>query len=344
MITVNTLTSRWLAGIMRLLNLFMALLLSVPALITIGVIYVYRLASERGRPVEFFYRGTRLGLHLKPYTMYKIRTLKLDAEFEQQGVILPPGSGRELNFGRFLRESRLDELPQLWNVIKGDMNFVGPRPMRPVVYEQLKEQIPNCDQCFLVKPGMTGYSQFLTPSHTPRRIRVAIDCHFIQRGTRPFGELFLIFWTIAVVLRSVLKTLSGRVTRRIARFVKRDSGEEHRVLKRHRPRFARMQMTDTRFAVKNAPFTPIHDINHRAFSYIADEAPPLDKPFCFFLVGNKECETGPVKKARCSGYVYRHEPASGGSGHSRKYVIFYEPVSELHRYMADHYVLHETVA
>ena len=329
----------------RLMNLVLAAVLALPALVIVGLIYLCRLVYERRPPAAFLYSGTRLGMHRKPYTMYKIRTLKQDSEFERQGIILPPGSGRELKFGVLLRESRLDELPQLWNVIRGDMNLVGPRPLRPVVYESLKTSIPDCDLIFRVKPGMTGYSQFLTPSHTPKRIRIAIDSHFVLRGSRPLGELFLIGWTIAMVAKHTVNA----VARRLAGFWimrrKRGKGAEKRVLRRYKPRYAWMQMSDAQFTERDTPLVPVHDINYQAFSFISDRAPDVNAPLHFFLVGHKHCETGPVKRARCRGYVRKHYPVSGApSETARRYVVFYEPVSELHRYMADHYVLRETVA
>ncbi len=123
-----TTTTQFSALMNRTVNIVFAGLLSIPALVIIGVLYVIRSLREKHPRAPFFYSGVRLGKNFKPFTMYKIRTLKVDSEFENQGVILPPGSARELPLGRFLRDSRLDELPQLWNVICGEMNLVGPAP------------------------------------------------------------------------------------------------------------------------------------------------------------------------------------------------------------------------
>jgi len=335
--------SRWADGAMRLLNTAMVLVLSVPALGIVAVIYLFRLVRERGFPKDFIYGGERLGLHGEPFTMYKIRTLQVDTNFEQQGIILPPGSGRELHFGEFLRESRLDELPQLWNVLRGDMNMVGPRPLRRAIYEKLRQRIPHCGRRFQVKPGMTGYSQFLTPSHTPKRIRIAIDNHFVMQGNQPFKELFLIGWTILVVAYRIAIALLKRIGKRWILFRKYGNGIEHRKLKRIHPRCGWLQLSDVHFSDKDGRMLPIFDINYAAFSVILEAELPAANQLYFFLTGSKARESGPKKRARCCGYVRDHYPMPDSSG-LRKYVISYEPISELHRYLVDHYVLHDTVA
>jgi lipopolysaccharide/colanic/teichoic acid biosynthesis glycosyltransferase len=121
-----------------------------------------------GKPI--LYRGRRVGRHGVIYTMYKFRTLTPDAEQR-----LGPYLGDELTrrtegevtaVGRILRSSQLDELPQLWNVLKGDMSIVGPRPIRPAFFEELCRQIPQYWQRLVVRPGMTGFAQMrLTREH-----------------------------------------------------------------------------------------------------------------------------------------------------------------------------------
>jgi len=321
-------------------NILVACLLSIPALAVVGTFYALHLLVRKRSRVSFLYSGVRLGRDFKPYTMYKIRTLREDFEFENEGVILPPGSERELPLGKFLRDSRLDELPQLWNVIRGDMNLVGPRPLRPVVYEQLRKELSNCDTRFRVKPGLTGYAQFLTPSHTPKRIRFAIDNYYINRGPRRGRDLFLIGWTIWEVLRKVIKTLSRRVLTRWVIFRNRGHGLEERKMTRHRSRHMWIQLTNVEFSDRDQPLIKINDINPRAVSFISSRELQPKELLYFYLVGCKECEVDIRKKARCGGYVYKSYPARDGT----RYVVFYEPVSPRHRYLVDHYVLHETVA
>lgn len=114
-----------------------------------------------GPPV--LYRGRRVGRAGRIYTMYKFRTLTRDAEAR-----LGPYLGSELmrltepeltTVGRWLRSSHLDELPQLWNVVRGDMSVVGPRPIRPTFFEELCLEIPQYWQRLVIRPGMTGFAQ-----------------------------------------------------------------------------------------------------------------------------------------------------------------------------------------
>ena len=114
-----------------------------------------------GRPV--LYRGLRVGRAGRTFTMYKLRTLKPDAETRlgpYQASALDRRTVDELTrVGRWLRSMHLDELPQLWNVVRGDMSLVGPRPIRPVFFEQLCEEIPQYWQRLVVRPGLTGFAQ-----------------------------------------------------------------------------------------------------------------------------------------------------------------------------------------
>ncbi len=111
-----------------------------------------------GRPL--FYRGERVGRAGRTFAMVKFRTLSADAESR-----LGPYYGEELTrrtqaevtaFGRWLRATQLDEIPQLWNVLRGDMSFVGPRPIRPRFFEELAADVPAYWQRLVVRPGLTG--------------------------------------------------------------------------------------------------------------------------------------------------------------------------------------------
>ncbi len=327
----------------RIINSILACVLSIPALVIIGVLYLIHLFVDERPLAPFFYSGTRLGRNRKPFPMYKIRSLQLDPEFERGGQNPEPGSGRELKTGRFLRQSRFDELPQLWNVIRGDMNLVGPRPWRPVrpaVCEHLNRKDFCYDSCFRVKPGLTGYSQFLTPSDTPVRIRFAIDNYWVAKGRHPGRDLFLIGWTIWEVLRKAGKALARRAITRWKIFRSRRHGIEERKMLRYHSKHIWIQLTDVDFSDHHQPMMKIHDINPRAVSFISSRELLPEETLYFYLVGCKECETGVKKKARCGGYVYKSYSAGKGT----RYVVFYEPLSPRHRYLVDHYVLHETVA
>jgi lipopolysaccharide/colanic/teichoic acid biosynthesis glycosyltransferase len=153
-----------------------------------------------GTPV--LYRGRRVGRAGTIFTMYKFRTLVPDAE-----VRLGPYLGNELSqltenevtaIGRVLRSSQLDELPQLWNVIRGDMSIVGPRPIRPAFFEELCQDIPQYWQRLVVRPGMTGFAQMrLTRNHSWAE-KLAHDFEYIaDRSVRLYMRVvFETLWRI----------------------------------------------------------------------------------------------------------------------------------------------------
>jgi len=147
-------------GVLRALDVILAafsLTLFAPAALLVAAAIV----ATSGTPL--FYRGLRVGRHGRIFHMYKFRTLTADAESR-----LGPYYGEELSrrteaevtrLGRWLRAAQLDELPQLWNVLRGDMSLVGPRPIRPTFFEELARDIPQYWQRLVVRPGLTGLAQ-----------------------------------------------------------------------------------------------------------------------------------------------------------------------------------------
>ena len=145
---------------LRTLDVTLSLLFLAVAGIPMVVIALGILASS-GRPV--LYRGRRVGRGGHFYTMLKFRTLRPGAE-ERLGPFLGPQlveKTREerTRVGRWLRATQLDELPQLFNVLRGDMSLVGPRPIRPIFFEQLASDLPAYWQRLVVRPGLTGFAQ-----------------------------------------------------------------------------------------------------------------------------------------------------------------------------------------
>jgi exopolysaccharide biosynthesis polyprenyl glycosylphosphotransferase len=141
----------------RAVELVLALLLllaALPLLVLLGALV--RLES-RGPAI---YRQSRVGRDGVPFTLYKLRTMREDAETESGPVWTDPERDpRVTRLGRFLRKLRLDELPQLWNVVRGEMSFVGPRPERPHFVDTLRLVIPYYDERHAVRPGITGWAQ-----------------------------------------------------------------------------------------------------------------------------------------------------------------------------------------
>jgi lipopolysaccharide/colanic/teichoic acid biosynthesis glycosyltransferase len=146
----------------------------------LAVIWVLVRLGSRGPAI---YRGVRVGKAGRVFTMFKFRTLQVDAESR-----LGPYLGAELSrltedeltgVGRRLRAAHLDELPQLVNVLTGDMSIVGPRPIRPAFFEELCEQIPQYWQRLVVPPGMTGFAQMRMTREMTWEEKLAHDLEYI---------------------------------------------------------------------------------------------------------------------------------------------------------------------
>jgi len=171
---------------LRLLDVAFAgffLLLALPLL---GLISSALLLTS-GRPL--FYRGQRVGRDGRIFEMLKFRTLRRGAE-ERLGPYLGPElvertQAETTRLGRRLRATQLDELPQLWNIVRGDMSFVGPRPIRPRFFEQLAAELPAYWQRLVVRPGLTGFAQVRRGYETSMAEKLAHDLEWIADRSMP---------------------------------------------------------------------------------------------------------------------------------------------------------------
>src|SRR5439155_19505767 len=140
-----------------------------------------------GRPV--LYRGDRVGRRGRFFQMLKFRTMKPGAEErigQYLGTELIDATNAELTrFGRWLKASQLDEIPQLWNVLRGDMSFVGPRPIRPRFFAELAEDLPAYWQRLVVRPGLTGFAQVRRGYETSMAEKLAHDLEWIADRSVP---------------------------------------------------------------------------------------------------------------------------------------------------------------
>lgn len=148
------------------------------------------------------YRQPRVGLFGEPYNILKIRSMRTDAEAAGKAVWAAENDPRITRVGHIIRKLRIDELPQLWCVLKGEMSFVGPRPERPSFVDELERQLPYYAERHMVKPGLTGWAQINYPygaSVEDARVKLEYDLYYAKNYS-PFLDLLILLQTVRVVL------------------------------------------------------------------------------------------------------------------------------------------------
>ena len=177
-----------------IVDIVLASLMLIPALPIILVAMLLVKWTSKGPGI---YTQVRVGKDGRVFTIYKIRSMRVDAEAATGAIWAQKKDPRATSIGRILRKLHIDELPQLFNVIKGDMSLVGPRPERPEIVNILDKKIDGYIHRLRVKPGITGYAQL--NHHSDRdlndvRKKVVYDLEYIQHATLRF-DLLLIFGT-----------------------------------------------------------------------------------------------------------------------------------------------------
>lgn len=175
------------SGIAIVANYTCAAVLAVFALPVVLVCVLLVRLTSRGPAI---YTQTRVGLGGRVFTLYKIRTMRHNCESQTGPQWCLPGDTRITRVGRVLRKLHLDELPQLWNVLRGDMNLIGPRPERPEIVAKLRESVPGYDRRHAVKPGITGYAQIhLPPDSCLRSVKnkLVYDLFYIRHRSIALG-------------------------------------------------------------------------------------------------------------------------------------------------------------
>lgn len=169
-------------------------------LITLAPLFgVIALLIKRASPGPVFYRQKRCGENGKEFTIYKFRTMRCDAEKETGPVWAVENDPRRTAFGSFLRRTNIDELPQLWNVLRGDMSLIGPRPERPHFVEKFKEDIDRYIWRHASKPGMTGWAQVNgLRGNTSIVERIKYDLYYLEN------------WSISLDFKILFRTFSAR--------------------------------------------------------------------------------------------------------------------------------------
>ncbi|WP_162671732.1 sugar transferase [Gemmata massiliana] len=194
----------WYARVKPVLDAALSLVFLAPALALIALAAV---AIKLTSPGPILYTQTRLGRGGRPYTIWKLRTMRFRCEARSGARWSTPGDSRVTAVGRLLRATHIDELPQLWNVLRGEMSLVGPRPERPelIAALELERRVPGYPARLLVRPGVTGLAQLQLPPDTDVesvRRKVAYDLYYIRRMGLGLD--------LRLLLGTVLKVARGR--------------------------------------------------------------------------------------------------------------------------------------
>jgi sugar transferase (PEP-CTERM system associated) len=183
----------------RLFDITASLLLLA---LTFPVIIIMAIAVKLESKGSAFYLQTRVGLYNEPFRLVKLRSMRQDAEVNGEAVWAAENDPRITRVGNIIRMLRIDELPQIWNVLKGDMSFVGPRPERPEFVAGLEEQLKYYAERHMVKPGITGWAQINYPygaNLEDARHKLEYDLYYAKNYT-PFLDLLILLQTLRVVL------------------------------------------------------------------------------------------------------------------------------------------------
>lgn len=182
-------------AVKRALDLIIGALAAICAALPMLLI---ALAVRLDSPGPAIYRQERLGLDGKPFTLFKFRSMRTDAE-SGGPCWAEKYDPRVTRAGRVLRRTRLDELPQLWNILRGEMSFVGPRPERKYFYEAFEERLPGFSRRMAVKPGLTGWAQVNGGYDLQPPDKLLFDMEYIRK--RSIGlDLRCLLMTVRIVL------------------------------------------------------------------------------------------------------------------------------------------------
>ena len=184
--TFNAMVKR----VMDIIGSIMAIIVSSPVMLLMCILI--KLTS----PGPLIYKQERVGLHNKTFRMYKFRSMEIQPEAEERKAWTVKNDPRVTGIGKFMRRTSIDELPQLFNILKGDMSLVGPRPERPFFVEKFREEIPRYMVKHQVRPGLTGWAQ-VNGYRGDTSIRKRIDCdlYYIENWSIGF-DIKILFLTI----------------------------------------------------------------------------------------------------------------------------------------------------
>ena len=193
-------TKRLYEFVKRIADVLFSIMLGIIALTLFPVIVLLIKMDSRGR---VFYRQKRIGQYGQIFEIIKFRTMAENAESKSGAVWAQRNDPRVTRIGKILRSTRIDELPQLWNIFKGEMSFIGPRAERPEFHENLKKTIPFYEERYLIRPGLTGWAQVqyrYGASVKDAAEKLQYDLFYIKNRS-PVIDLSIILKTINTVLR-----------------------------------------------------------------------------------------------------------------------------------------------
>ena len=179
------------------------ILVSVPCLVLSSPLFVIislTIKWEDGLPI--IYKQERIGLHGKPFNIYKFRSMKADAEKDGPNLLEIEGDTRLTRVGKFIRAHHFDELPQLWNILKGDMSLVGPRPERKYYIDQIMEHDPRYTYLYQIRPGATSYATLYNgyTDTMPKMLRrLELDLFYLEHRSWWFDTKILVKTFINIV-------------------------------------------------------------------------------------------------------------------------------------------------
>ena len=184
--------------IFDIIGAFMLLLFFFPLMIVIAI------SIKLSSPGSIIFAQNRVGRNGKLFIIYKFRTFhKNEASCCLGSLVLWKNDPRVSPIGRFLRTRHLDELPQLWNVLKGDMSLVGPRPNTPAIVDETIRQVPHFESRHQVSPGLTGLAQIKGRIARTCDIHqsVGLDLEYVTQAWSPWKDLKILFSTVGVIIR-----------------------------------------------------------------------------------------------------------------------------------------------
>jgi lipopolysaccharide/colanic/teichoic acid biosynthesis glycosyltransferase len=301
------------------------LLLHLPIIALISVV----LLLTQGAPI--LYRGRRLGRDRRAFTIYKFRTLRADAESRIGGRVLGEGSGLETRLGRVLRESRIDEIPQLWNILRGDMSFIGPRPVRPLVDRELSGTIPGYDLRFRIKPGLIGPVQLLVPHGASKAIRQRVHRLFyrqLRSGVSGLGPRLF-----ALAFAAFLRCTASMTARGGQNLLLRARGGERRQHRRHRPGACELLVSD---GPRERSLGGVCDISAHALTLRGSDGIPAEIRSFRLRVRFQRRGRSRTRVIRCAATSVHDRRSKQGP---QRQVISYRPLSDHAEYLRDKYLL-----